>query len=52
MERLAELIEAKYARKISDRKSLEKVKGALVRLGYSFSDVKDALEQFEFDFED
>lgn len=52
VERLAELIEAKYARKISDRKSLEKVKGALVRLGYSFSDVKDALEQFEFDFED
>lgn len=52
IERLCELIESKYARKISDRKSLDKVKNALVRAGYSYSDIKDAFEEFDFELED
>ncbi len=49
IERLTELIEDKYSRKITDKKSLDKVKNALVRLGYSYSDIKEALDGFEFD---
>lgn len=44
--RLGELIERKYASKIIDRKSAEKVKAALVRQGYSFSDINAAMEEY------
>lgn len=52
VERLCELIESKYARKITDRRSMDKVKNALVRLGYSYSDIKCAFDEFEFELED
>ncbi len=52
VERLKELVEEKYAHKIRDKKSLDKVKNALVRLGYSFSQVKEALEDYEFEDDD
>ncbi len=47
LERLEELVESKYARKITDRKSLEKVKNALVRQGYSYSDINAVLSEYE-----
>lgn len=46
IERLEELIERKYASKIVDERSLDKVKNALVRMGYSYSQVKDATEPY------
>lgn len=46
-ERLAELIEKKYAHKITDGASLRKVKNALARLGYSFEEINRALEDYE-----
>ena len=52
VERLKELVEEKYAHKIRDKKSLGKVKNALVRLGYSFSQVKEALEDYTFEDDD
>ena len=51
LERLAELVERKYAHKITDRKSLEKVKNSLVRQGYSYSDVNCVLDAYETDDE-
>ncbi len=47
LERLEELVESKYARKITDGKSLEKVKNALVRQGYSYSDINAVLSEYE-----
>lgn len=52
VERLKELVEEKFAHKIRDKKSLDKVKNALVRLGYSFSQVKEALEDYTFEDDD
>ncbi len=51
MERLIELINRKYARYLTDEKGVQKVKSALARMGYSFSDINTALEQFEEDYE-
>lgn len=50
-ENIAALIEKKYERYLTDRddrKSVEKVKNSLVRLGYSFSEVNEAV-RFYFD---
>lgn len=47
--RLEELVENKYLHKIYDEKSLNRVKNALVRQGYSFSDINIVLSQIEFD---
>lgn len=49
VERLRELVERKYERRLTDRKSAEKVKAALVRQGYSFSDIKAVLDMYELD---
>ena len=48
-ENLAVLLEKKYARFLTDRndrRAAERVKGSLVRLGYSFSDVNRAIDEF------
>ncbi len=52
VERIEELIGEKYAAKITDRKSLDRVKNALVRLGYSYSQVNEALGAFDIELED
>lgn len=52
LERLEELVERKYSHKIYDEKSLNKVKNALVRQGYSYSDVNAVLSGIEFDEEE
>lgn len=44
-----ELLEKKYSRFLSDaddRKSIEKVKNSLVRLGYSFDDINKAIDNY------
>ncbi len=46
-ERIAELIDKKYARYLTDEKGVQKVKAALVRRGYSFSEVNKALAEYE-----
>ena len=47
VEQIAELIERKYAEKLGDEKSLRRTVAALQRLGYSWGDIKSALERFE-----
>ncbi|MCD8006070.1 MAG: recombination regulator RecX [Oscillospiraceae bacterium] len=51
-ERIAELIDKKYARYLTDEKGVEKVKAALVRQGYSFSEVNKALSEYEYEMEE
>lgn len=46
IERLTSLVERKYAKYLIDEKGCNKVKSALVRLGYSFSDINAVLENF------
>lgn len=43
-ERLAELIEKKYLRKLEDEDGVKKVKNALARQGYSYSDINAVLD--------
>lgn len=48
-ENLAELIERKYSRYLSDRddrKAVEKVKNSLVRLGYGFDEINRAVREY------
>lgn len=46
-EGLADLIERKYANKLADYKDRQKVIAALARRGYSFDEIKRALEDIE-----
>lgn len=48
-QRLAELIEKKYARRITDEDSLRKVKNALVRQGYSYYDIDRVMGEMFFE---
>lgn len=43
IERLKELVDKKYARYIADEKGIKKVTGALLRSGYSYSEIKQVL---------
>lgn len=45
-ERLKDLIESKYARRLEDEDGIKKVKNALVRNGYSYKDINAALEDY------
>jgi len=44
IERLYELVEKKYARYLSDEKGVKKVTSALLRSGYSYSEIKQVLK--------
>lgn len=44
-ERLRELIEKKYLRRIDDEDSMNKVKNALIRQGYSYSDINAVMSE-------
>ena len=46
-ESIISLVERKYARKLSDEKGRRQVFAALQRLGYSYSDIKSALNEFD-----
>ena len=43
-EKLSELIERKYYRYLSDEKGINKTVNALLRLGYSYSEIRDAIK--------
>lgn len=45
-DRIIELLETKYFRKLESDNGIEKVKNALVRQGYSYSEINEALEEF------
>ena len=50
VEQLVELIERKYADKLDDEKGRRRTIAALQRLGYSWSDIKSALAEYENDW--
>ncbi len=52
LSRLEELVEKKYLHKIIDEKSLNRVKNALVRQGYTYSDVNAVMSEYDFDFDE
>lgn len=52
IERLDVLVEKKYARYLVDRKGVQKVKNALARQGYSYSDISAVLENYMDEVED
>ena len=47
LERLEGLVEKKYSRYLTDEKGVQKVKSALVRLGYSYDDINTVLKNFD-----
>lgn len=49
IERLAELVEKKYSRYLTDEKGFRKVKAALARNGYSYADVKAVLAEYQME---
>ena len=54
-ENLMELLRTKHSRyltDIEDRKSIEKVKSALVRYGYDYSDINKAFKQIELEYDE
>ena len=51
-ESLVNLIERKYARYLGDEKGERKTFNALARMGYSYSEIKDALFEFQNELED
>ena len=46
---IVDIIRKKYYNKLVDEKSRQKVVAALVRLGYSFSDIRSAMSEFSSD---
>lgn len=45
--RIKELVEKKYKRNLADEAGLRKVRNALARLGFSYSDINSALKEFD-----
>lgn len=45
-QQIKDLIERKYARRLADEKGKKSAFNALVRLGYSYGDVKSAMEEY------
>lgn len=50
--RLEELVERKYERYLTDEKGVKKVKNALLRQGWSYSEVNAVLDLYDLDFEE
>ncbi len=50
--RLEELVERKYERYLTDEKGVKKVKNALLRQGYGYSEIKAVLDLYDLDFGD
>lgn len=50
--RLEELVERKYERYLTDRRGVNKVKNALARKGYSYSEIKEVLDLYDLDFDE
>ncbi len=50
--RLEELVERKYERYLTDEKGVKKVKNALLRQGYGYSEINAVLDLYDLDFEE
>lgn len=50
--RLEQLVEKKYERYLTDEKGVKKVKSALLRQGYSYSEINAVLELYDLDFDE
>ncbi len=50
-EKIKELISVKYATKLESEENVKKVYGALVRKGFSFTDIKKALREYSEELE-
>ncbi|MCM1023916.1 MAG: recombination regulator RecX [Prevotella sp.] len=50
--RLEELVERKYERYLTDEKGVKKVKNALIRQGYGYSEINAVLDLYDLDFEE
>lgn len=50
--RLEELVEKKYERYLTDDKGVRKVKNALLRQGYSYSEINAVLDLYDLDFDE
>ncbi|MCH5348313.1 MAG: RecX family transcriptional regulator [Oscillospiraceae bacterium] len=48
--RLEELVEKKYERYLTDEKGVKKVRNALLRQGYSYSEINAVLDLYDLDF--
>ena len=48
--RLEQLVERKYERYLTDEKGVKKVKNALLRQGYSYSEINAVLDLYDLDF--
>ena len=48
-DRIKELVEKKYKRNLADEAGLRKVRNALARLGFSYSDINVVLKEFDID---
>lgn len=51
-ERLEQLVERKYERYLTSEKGVKKVKSALLRLGYGYSEINAVLDLYDLDFEE
>lgn len=49
VERIVDIIEKKYYNKMNDESGRKKVFAALTRMGYSFSDIREAMSEFSDD---
>lgn len=49
IERIVDIIEKKYYNKMNDESGRKKVFAALTRMGYSFSDIREAMSEFSDD---
>lgn len=47
--RIKELVEKKYKRNLADEAGLRKVRNALARIGFSYSDINVVLKEFDID---
>ena len=50
--RLEQLVERKYERYLVDEKGVKKVKSALLRQGYGYSEINAVLDLYDLDFEE
>ncbi len=50
--RLEELVEKKYERYLTSEKGVKKVKSALLRQGYSYSEINAVLDLYDLEFDD
>lgn len=49
--RLEELVERKYERYLTDEKGVKKVRNALIRQGYRYSEINAVLDLYDLDFD-